>query len=644
MKINKYTVIALTAMSMSVVSCDFLDREPLDFGNKESFYQTDEDLEIAVNDFYELFPTNKELWGGLYTEDITSDNQCSTSAQNLFYQGDKKTVDVSSSEWNFESLRGINDFINTTEEKYSSITGSAELKAHYLGEGYFFRAYDYFRLLRNFGDVPMITSVLSDDATELTAASKRYPRNEIARFILIQCDSAASKMQTTPPESGRLCRDAALALKARVALYEATWEKYHAGTCFVPGNSKWVGASTWPDFSFPSGNAEAEVNFFLDQAIAAAEEVSDNRALDSDYAAMFNTATVFGSTDEVILARYYMSGVLTHSCSTYLKGGGGCGITRAAVNTYLMANGLPIYVDGSGYGGTYKEYGYTDPEALTYFELMDRDERLENSVRPAGRIINTSLVDGKYVNDTVFYYRPYIYSGGNEKATTGYEMTKWCSSETSQQLQYGCTTSVPLFRAAETRLVYMEAYYLRYGTLGGKCDQYWRELRRRAGVNEDYQATINATVLASENDLGVYSRGAEVDATLYNIRRERRCELLAEGLRLDDLKRWRSLDSMVDYQPEGFKLWVEMYKMYDSGQIGSDVVSQSGVSDYIHPLQINATSLAYGGYNFPKPHYLEPIPISEFLLTGGIGNSTIYQNPGWPSAADGTADYTYDCD
>ena len=68
--------------------------------------------------------------------------------------------------------------------------------------------------------------------------------------------------------------------------------------------------------------------------------------------------------------------------------------------------------------------------------------------------------------------------------------------------------------------------------------------------------------------------------------------------------------------------------------------------------EISSTSAAYQGYTFPKQHYLEPIPISEFLLTvssDGVtptsaGMSMLYQNPGWPVDADGPAVYSYDCD
>ena len=135
-----------------------------------------------------------------------------------------------------------------------------------------------------------------------------------------------------------------------------------------------------------------------------------------------------------------------------------------------------------------------------------------------------------------------------------------------------------------------------------------------------------------------------VDPTLYNIRRERRCEFIAEGLRLNDLKRWRALDMMKDYQVEGMNLWEKQWEMWGASLKTSTAVSQSGVSNYIRPLQTTATSKVYNGYNFPKPHYLEPIPLEDFNLTGGYGSSIIYQNPGWPDKVDGTADYSYDCD
>ncbi len=638
MKMKKY-IIALAGAALALSSCnDFLEREPLDFGNENSYFRTDGDLEISANEFYNYLPLNEMYWGGLWTEDINSDNQVATSFNTLFYKGDKRTIAIEdkSCQWNFEKLRNINFFINKTESVFEDITGNESLKRQYLGEGYFFRAYEYFRLLRNFGDCPILTEMQNDDRTELAENSRRQPRNEVARFILEDLDRAIELMGDYPTASGRVADGAAYALKSRVALYEGTWEKYHAGTCFVPGNSKWPGAQMHPDFQFKAGSPEAEVNFFLEEAYKAAEKAAALHHLRGnidDYMAMFNSTEPFANDDEVILARYYNSGVYMHSCSAYLKSGGGCGVTRALVNTYLMKSGLPIYADNDYLGDT-----------ESYLEFTDRDLRLTESVRAAGSNIETKMVDGKYVNDTIFYYKPYIHGVSREKATTGYEVKKWLNSDFAQQQQLGCTTSVPLFRVAECYLNYIEAYYLRHGNLGGNCKQYWQALRARAGVDTDYNKTIGATVLNSENDLAIYSKDQLIDPTLYNIRRERRCELIAEGLRLDDLKRWRALDKMEKYQPEGFNLWDKMYEMYNATQLASNLVSSKSVSKYLHPLQISSNSVVYNGYSFPKQHYLEPIPISEFNLNKVDGKCTLYQNPGWPSDKEGTADYNYDCD
>jgi hypothetical protein len=73
------------------------------------------------------------------------------------------------------------------------------------------------------------------------------------------------------------------------------------------------------------------------------------------------------------------------------------------------------------------------------------------------------------------------------------------------------------------------------------------------------------------------------------------------------------------------------------------MVSSSSLSTYLRPYQIVSTSVAYNGYSFPRAHYLEPIPVSEILMTSteGKDDSPIYQNPGWPSKLAGTADYGF---
>jgi starch-binding outer membrane protein, SusD/RagB family len=103
---------------------------------------------------------------------------------------------------------------------------------------------------------------------------------------------------------------------------------------------------------------------------------------------------------------------------------------------------------------------------------------------------------------------------------------------------------------------------------------------------------------------------------LYNIRRERRIEFAAEGLRLNDLKRWRALDMMQGYHVEGFDLWSENYQRYktpspipvadvtlsvinliESGNNNANVSAKSE-SQYLRPYRINTNNIAYNGYNW----------------------------------------------
>lgn len=629
MKIKKY--IPIIFLTLTLGSCDFLDREPLDFGNENNYFTNVEAMRTFDNKFYGLFPSMGQ-YGGVYNVDNNSDNQTASFPNNLFYKGDKMTPDLANSQWNFKTIRDLNYFINLMESKIAKGLiqgGTTEQINHYLGEAYFFKAYDYFRLLSTLGDVPILNENLSDDYAILKEQSKRAPRNVVARQILKWLDKADSLMLETAPETGRLSRNAALIMKARVALFEGTWEKYHAGTAFVPGNSKWIGASTYPDFAFEGGSIESEYNFFFDEAIKAADQVAQNCPLNPSYIKMFNdTKGVDANSKEVILARFYLSS--SGHCASHIlsRTGAGTGFTRSMVESFLTSNGLPIYADP-----TYKG------DVVMYDMLQNRDHRLTSSVKVGGFLVNPAEP-----TDTLVNYKPQIWVAGGQGSPTGYELKKWISyDEGEDRTVTSGTSATPVFRSAEAYLIYLEAYYERNGTLGGNCSEYWKALRNRAGVDDDFQKTINATILNQENDLATKSKAQYVDATLYNIRRERRSELAAEGYRLLDLKRWRSLDHMSNYQVEGFNLWDDMYTKYQSTQIQVGIVSQSTVSKYIRPFQVVATNIVYNGYNFPKQHYLEAIPVSEIIMTGGE-TSSIYQNPGWPSKTVGPADYNFDCD
>jgi hypothetical protein len=196
----------------------------------------------------------------------------------------------------------------------------------------------------------------------------------------------------------------------------------------------------------------------------------------------------------------------------------------------------------------------------------------------------------------------------------------------------------------------MEASYERNGSLDASAREYWQILRRRALVSDNIDATIAATDMSkeAENDWGAYSGGQLVNATLYNIRRERRCEFISEGLRNMDLSRWRAMDQMITtpFIPEGMHLWnTPMQKWYKNLVTdGTDKanVSSASLSEYIRPYQRSKNQKCYDGFVWKMAHYLDPIMIKEFQLTSPdgttISESPIYQNPYWPTVADQPAE------
>ena len=626
MKKQSIIILSLAVGSLSFPACnDFLDRAPLSSVTSEHYLSTEAQLASFGAAQYDALPAHKpgEYSIGIFKTDNNSDNQCSTTEENNFVPGERRVP--TSGEWDFKKIRDCNYFLETVLPKYEEgkITGSDVNIRHYIGEMYFFRAFQYFTFMKKYGDFPIVDKTLSDDYVELAEANQRRPQNEVARFILADLDKATEMMNETAPEANRLTKYVALLFKSRVALYEGTWLKYHAGTDRVPGGPEWPGAKAayLKDFNI---DLNSEIQFFLSEAKASAEQVADNFPL-GDYSSMFNSIDL-SDKKEVLLWRKYDIGLkIFHYVVSYLQavypGGNGCGntgLTRSLVESCLMANGLPIYAAGSGYAGD-----KTLADVAT-----NRDKRLRESISIPGDPINANNI----------FTRPGISIIPENKNTTGYCLRKGLNQDMSMGGTNPGYTGCVIFRAAEAYLNYMEASYLLNKSLDAKSISYWKALRQRAGVDDDIQKTIAATDLSKENDFAVYSGDQQVDATLYNIRRERRTEFIAEGLRLDDLYRWRALDRMKDYQVEGFNLWDEQYKLYDDlkveGETDEPNVSSSKSSKYIRPYQIHRNNKAFNGYTFMQAHYLAPIAYDVIRLStpekgGDISTAHIYQNPGW---------------
>ena len=299
-----------------------------------------------------------------------------------------------------------------------------------------------------------------------------------------------------------------------------------------------------------------------------------------------------------------------------------------------MASGLPAYAAGDEYKG----------DDFIEDTKVNRDWRWRLFMKAPGEV---KAVDNIATPET-FALAPFVNSSdGKYSTSTGYLIGKGYSLDYNMQILGKDLTAPVIFRAAEAYLIYIEASYEKSGKIDAKADAYWKAIRRRAGVNEDYTITIAATNMTEEakSDWGTYSHNKLVDATLYNIRRERRCEMIGEGLRYNDLIRWRAMDQLNGFQVEGCKIWGPLADRYAAGALLADqadekknTVSSPGLSLYLRPYQVvKSNNNFYNGLYFSDAHYLEPIAVEHFRITASDGStvstSPIYQNPGWPTVA-----------
>ena len=648
-KTLKY-ILGVVLISSVAVSCDgFLNLAPESNLTPEQYLTNEENVAAYAIDLYNTIGVHGGNSWGTWSYDAHTDNMAYADPSDAFAPGYWKVGQTGGS-YSFTEIYRCNYFFDNILPSFEAgkITGVTANIKHYIGEVYFFRAWCYFAKLRALGDFPIVKTTLEDNLETLVAASVRQPRNEVARFILDDLDTAIELMLDTAPRGGRnrVSKDAARMLKSRVALYEGTWLKYFKGTAFVPGTEEWPGKAAHPDYQFPAGDIDAEIDFFLGEAMAASKEIADKYTLVNNTGVFQNSPEaaanpyfdMFGASDmakygEVIFWKAYSdSEGVTNSVVEFASAANqGYGLTKSMVEAFVMSNGLPIYAEGSGYPG--------DADLLRITE--GRDSRAEIFIKKPGDR-NLHGTPGA----EAYEYEPWPYIVGataSMKYTTGYAIRKGLNFDASQSSRNKSTVASIVFRATEAYLNYIEACYEKTGALDADAQKYWKAIRDRAGL-PDYQITIDATDMDIEklNDWGAYSAGKLVDATLFNIRRERRCELMAEGFRPSDVRRWRAMDQMIEtpWHALGANLWEQLAENPDfltrNGELKEgENISPREFSKYVAPYHVLSNNRVYEGYTWNMAHYLDPIAVQHFLITGNgeAAQSTLYQNPGWPTQA-----------
>jgi len=564
-----------TGLSFSSCNKDFLDLTPLDQISDPEFWKTDQDLELYMNGMYSVLPG----WlasgsGGNPLLDAGTDMAISVG----LWLGTKNRLDgainipSSGGGWSWTNVRNVNYFLANSER-----VKSGALKDHYIGEAYFFRAFNYFNLLKQFGDLPIVKVPLTvNDKDALNGP--RSSRTDVVNFILADLDMAASKLKKkSEVPAQRISKDIALLFKSRVALYEGTWEKYHLNDPF-------------------KGKTDGKA--FLTAAAAAAKAVMDGGTYrlstgnpSQVYYELFNQVNL-SSNSEILLWRSYSSAQGDAFTNQLWNWPHGSGYTQDMVRMYLCTDGLPV-----GLSPLYQ--GERDIRDV----VRNRDPRFVQTVMNPGDPVTITLR-----NDTTKYTLPLL--GGAQTGPTGYESQKFrrpqldpATGGASGELAY------IVFRYAEALLNYAEAKAELGELTQTDVNLSINVLRARVGMPNMVLASI-----ATDPNWPDY--GYALTKDLQEIRRERAVELMSEGFRFDDIMRWAAHKLVVGKRPKGAFYSNEIKAAYPNLAVDA--------GNFLDPFR---TALigpgSTWGFN-PARHYLLPIPINELTL-----NTSMVQNPGY---------------
>jgi hypothetical protein len=280
---NFKSALALSTCTVLLISqgCkkSFLDVPPQGQQASQEFFKTADDATKAVNSIYaNLRVWNNTAFAPMAIESLGSDEaeKGSTPADAAYMNAfDNFTVTATEGQiqdfWNGE-YQDI-QLCNQVLDNVPNISMDANLKSRYLAEAKFVRAYAYFRLVRAFGDVPLRLH-LPKDATEYNIP--RTPKAEVWAAIETDLNDAAAVLPQSysSADIGRATKGAALALHAKVAMYQNKWPDVLNYTNQVMG----LGYTLFPDFEesfrIPNENNSESVFEIQAQSIAGGAATS----------------------------------------------------------------------------------------------------------------------------------------------------------------------------------------------------------------------------------------------------------------------------------------------------------------------------------------------------------------------------------
>ena len=564
MKINvTYILICLLLVNLS---CQDLDVVPKTGISSENFFRNEEELQIGLNALYE-----KNLWK--VDEDFWTDDMHHRGGDGVNNDISRATLNsesgLSGAYWTdlYDGVKRANTLLSEMLKIKETVEPSAYNRIE--GEARAVRAYFYSILLTKFGDVPLITGTPTVDES---LDFMRTPQNEVRQFVYDELDAAVGLLESS--NENRATEGFALGIKARVALYTGDYATARDAAQAVIESGTY---SLDPDFRelfLKEGASSPELIYFVPQSIEL---------------------------------NVTFSNLVTRDLIPRNAGGFGARMaTWEAVDIFEAVDGLPI-----------DESPLYDP----HDPFANRDPRMAQTIVPLGTpwlgyvyqshpdsvqtlAVNTGEIIGN--NDSR--------GQSNFAAFTGFLWKKGIEQRWADDPRTA-DPNIIILRYADVLLMYAEALIELGENLAGAQD----------AINQ-VRARAYGTVVG---DVANYPAVTETDQAGLRIRlrRERRVELMLEGLRYQDLIRWRiakkALDRLLVGLPEPAEQIRSQWPFNDEIL---PTIDDDGVVVLDAPALIaNNYARLLQDYDFDESRmYLWPIPAADRLL-----NNQLEQNPGY---------------
>lgn len=572
----------------ALVGCEqYLTEEPQDqFADGEKFWQGETALELETNYFYSSFSSYGAAHSGRFYAASKSDDYGQDN-NNPEYS---VTIPSGTGVWasSYQEARRANLIM----ARMANMELSDEVRKHYEGFCRYYRAIQHFDVVKAYGDCVWQDHEV-DMNNEAWQAQERTDRAEIMRKV---CEDLKF--------AGQNCRDysdgrafhkyVAWTMLSRVALFEGAWQKYHK-----------------------KNTAVANEFFQIAKDAALVVMNSGKWSVHENYGSNYVSKSLAGNTEMIMYKQFQydgdvkighgLHGYSTSSTPTW-------GMTKDAVESYCNADGLPIHVSEAGFDDSTVEKA-----------IRGRDARLAHNVC-----------------DSVVMLDTYSWRSGIN-STTGYWLTKFvCWSDyinaASTNLAPYNDTDGPVFMYAEVLLNYAEAC-AELGTMTqADADKSINLLRTKHGkipalTVAGTTVSVNGTVITKDpkNTYGV-------NELIWEVRRERRNELICDGFRTDDLRRWKmgaqldfsknpagrigvseaAVQAYFDYTQNVYD-WEGLHADGSWAEIEKDFWVTVDGKKYISPFAPERNRVFDENKN-----YLDPLPSGVTLINPNLG-----QNPGW---------------